>query len=81
MERILKIVYQRNKERKLLTKDDVRKIYNILIEKKNCQSIDRVEFPDIDGESPETAGDYRWDTEAKKEGMATPSSILAWRIP
>lgn len=66
MERILKIVNKRNKERKLLTKDDVRKIYSILIEKKNCQSIDRVEFPDMDEESPETAGVYYWDTEAKK---------------
>ncbi len=42
MERIAKIVYERNKERKLLTDDDVREIYGILIEINNCTSIDNI---------------------------------------
>ena len=44
MERIAKIVYERNKERELLTVVDVRKIYEIIIEKHDCKSINDVIF-------------------------------------
>ena len=71
MERILKIVYQRNKERKLLTENDVKKIYQILIEVNNCKSIDNLDFSEDIIPSDGTIygaylGSYFWDPKEKQ---------------
>lgn len=63
MDEIVKIVLQRNKERKMLTNSDVKRICNIFIGLSKIESVNEINF---EFESPhEGYGDYYWDSENK----------------
>ena len=56
MEEILKLVLLRNQQRKLLTRDDVKRIFEIIIRVNKYTSVDHITFEKFDPEDENCGG-------------------------